>query len=67
MSWQVRLGNLDEEIRNFLDKNPEFPAEDEREFVMYAVRNTMQNWVEEKRKADEIEKIVDEKVEERLG
>lgn len=67
MSWQVRLGNLDEEIRNFLEKNSEFPAEDEREFVMYAVRNTMRNWVEEQRRADEIEKIIDEKVEERLG
>jgi uncharacterized protein YigA (DUF484 family) len=41
MSWQVRLGNLDEEIQNFLDNNPEFPIRDEREFVKFAVRKTM--------------------------
>ena len=41
MSWQVRLGNLDKEIQNFLQNNKEFPIRDEREFVKFAVRKTM--------------------------
>jgi len=66
MSWQVRLGNMDEEIQDFLKENPEFPAENERDFVMYAIRDTMRNWVENEKKGDNIEQLVDKKIEDRL-
>jgi len=58
MSWQVRLGNLDQEIQNFLDNNPEFPIRDEREFVKFAVRKTMTDiQVDEDRLEKERERI----------
>jgi len=41
MSWQVRLGNLDEEIREFLENHPNFPVKEEKEFVKFAVRKLM--------------------------
>lgn len=47
MSWQVRLGDLDGEIQNFLENNPKFPVRDEREFVKFAVRRTMLDLSEE--------------------
>lgn len=41
MSWQVRLGDLDEEIQEFLEKHPDFPVRKEKEFVKFAVRQLM--------------------------
>lgn len=67
MSWQVRLGNLDEEIQEFLEKNPEFPANDEREFAIYAIREEMKRWIRQKEDIEDLEEIVDEKVKERLS
>lgn len=65
-SWQVRLGNLDEEIQDFLEENPEYPIKDEREFVKNAVRQEMKDWVNQNTEQD-IEKIVDRQVEEKLS
>jgi len=41
MSWQVRLGNLDQEIDTFLENNEDFPIKEKREFVKFAVRRTL--------------------------
>jgi hypothetical protein len=68
MSWQVRLGSLDEEIEDFLDNNPDFPIRNKRELVKYAVRELMKDHVSNKNiDADELEKIVDKRVEEELN
>ena len=66
-SWQVRLANLDKEIQNFLENNPEFPIKDERKFVMYAVREEMKRWIKQEEQLENLEQIIDDKVEERLG
>jgi len=67
MSWQVRLGDLDEEIREFLDNNPNVPIKDEREFVKYAVRKAMMDLSIEEKKYKELESIIDKKIKEEIG
>jgi len=53
MSWQVRLGDLDQEIQEFLEKHPDFPVKEEKEFVKYAVRQLM---IEVETSQEQIEK-----------
>jgi len=68
MSWQVRLGNLDKEIEEFLENNPDFPVTNKREFVKYAVRDTMRRYVTDKNKDFKAkEEKADEEVKEELS
>lgn len=61
MSCQVRLGNLDKEIQNFLENHPEFPVREEKEFVKFAVRKIMTDVeTQEKQIEKERERILNE-------
>jgi len=69
MSWQVRLGNLDEEIEEFVKNNPDYPVSEPREFVKNAVWNEMKRYVIEKDKAtkEDLEELLDKRMEEEFG
>lgn len=68
MSWQVRLGDLDEEIQEFIEKNDEFSGFSEKKFVKHAVREYIKEYKREKKlKDDKIEEYIDNKVNEALN
>lgn len=66
MSWQVRLGNLDDEIEKFIDDNPSYPVKNKKSFVKYAVRQEMKRWVQKEKDIEEVEKEIDKIIKDKL-
>ena len=65
MSWQVRLGELDEEIELFLEHNPEFPINNKREFVKFATRKFMAEHQQENDLQEQVDKL-EERIKEKI-
>jgi len=63
MSKQIRLGNLDAELDEFLENNSDFPIRSKREIVKFATREMMKNFVAEEKEVEKMEELIDKRIE----